>query len=160
MGVVRVLVGDHLGSIYVLSIFDLLPAASIQSSKIQNTYHKLLRFSNQYCSNCLGNRTCILLILTIFRLPNHVGNIATWTEDQWELKKVKKIDLKIPLLCNATKTGPITFQEKMSFSALTLLCKRLESKVFVIEDHAFLQQALELTEHMDCGDELNPEIGV
>ena len=160
MGVVTGLVGDDLGSIYVLSIFDLLPVASIESSKFQNTYHKLLRFSNQCCSNFLGNRTCILLIFTIFRLPNYVGNIAAWTEKQWELKKVQKIDMKIPLLCNATKTGPITFPEKMSFSALTDLCKRLESKVFVIEDHALLQQALELTEHMDCGDELNPEIGV
>ena len=68
--------------------------------------------------------------------------------------------MKLPSLCNTTKARPITFPKQLSFPTLTNLCKGFGSKVFVIANQTSLQQALELTEHMDCGDELNPEIGV
>ena len=67
--------------------------------------------------------------------------------------------MKLPSLCNATKAEPITFPEKLSFFALTHLCKTLGSKVFVIESHASQQQALEVTEHIDCVHEEYPEYG-
>ena len=105
-------------------------------------------------------RSCILLILTIFRLPDNVGNIATWNEIQWELKNVKTIDIELPSLCTASKIGPITFPEKFSFSTLTHFCKRFGSEVFVLENHASLKQALKLAEDIDCVDELYPEIGM
>ena len=91
-----------------------------------------------------------MLILTIFRLPDHIGNVATWTKTQWELNKVKEIQMNLPMLCNATEIGPITFPEKMSFSALTRLCKSFGSNVIVIENHTSLIQALNLTEHLNC----------
>ena len=96
----------------------------------------------------------------IFSLPDHVGNIATWTEAHWKLKKVKKIDMKLPLLCNATKTGLITFPEKMSFPNLEQMCKRFGGKAFAIESHESLQQALELTEDNDCGHAEYIEVGM
>ena len=89
-------------------------------------------------------------ITTIFRLPDHIGNVATWTETQWELNKVKEIQMNLPMLCNATEIGPITFPEKMSFSALTHLCKSFGSNVIVIENNTSLLQALELTENINC----------
>ena len=66
--------------------------------------------------------------------------------------------MNLPLLCNPTKAGPITFPEKLGFSALTHLCKMFGSKVFVIENDTSLQQALKLTEHIDCNEEY-PEFG-
>ena len=54
------------------------------------------------------------------------------------------------MLCNATKVGPITFPEKIVFSALTRLCKSFGSNVIVIENHTSLLQALELTENINC----------
>ena len=97
-----------------------------------------------------------MLILTVFRLPDHVGNIANWTETLWEAKKIRKTDMKLPSLCNATKVGPITFPEKFKFSTLTHLCKSFRSKVFVIENRISLQHALDLTEDIDCDDSSFP----
>ena len=99
-----------------------------------------------------------IFLCYIFRLPDHVGNIATWSDTHWnwESWKINKIDTKLPLLCKPTKPGPITFLEKLSFITLTNLCKKFGSKVFVIEDHKSLQQALEVTKDMDCGDTFNP----
>ena len=102
----------------------------------------------------------IYLCTYIFSLPDHVGNIATWTEAQWELKKVKKINTKLPSLCDATKTGLITFPEKMSFSNLKQMCKRFGGKAFAIESQKSLQQALELTEDNDCGHAEYLEVGM
>ena len=96
----------------------------------------------------------------IFSLPDHVGNIATWTEAQWELKKVKQIDTKLPSLCNAPKTGLITFLEKMSFPNLKQMCKRFGGKAFAIESQKSLQQALEITEDNDCVNAEYLEVGM
>ena len=79
---------------------------------------------------------------------------------QWELNKVKKVDMKLPLLCNAIKAEPIAFLEKMSLLTLMHLCKRFGSKIFVIENHPSLQKALELTEDIDCVDPEYPEEGM
>ena len=86
----------------------------------------------------------------MFRLPDRIGNVATWTRKQWELDKVKEIHMSLPSLCSATKVGPITFPEKMSFSALTRLCKSFGSNVIVIENQTSLIQALKLTEYINC----------
>ena len=94
-----------------------------------------------------------------FRLPDLIGNIATWTETQWELNKVIKIDMELPCLCNATKSGPIAFPKKLSFPALKHLCKRFGSKVFLIENKKTLQQALEVTDHIDCDAEYPSSLG-
>ena len=96
----------------------------------------------------------------IFSLPDHIGNIATWTEAQWKLKKVKKIEMKLPSLCNASKTGLITFPEKMSFPNLKQMCKRFGGKAFAIESQKSLQKALELTEDIDCVNAEYPEVGM
>ena len=58
--------------------------------------------------------------------------------------------MQLPLLCNATKAGPITFPDTLTNSALTQLCKSFGSNIFVIENHKSQLQALELTEHVDC----------
>ena len=94
--------------------------------------------------------------MTFFRLPGHSGNIANWTETVWEVKKIKRIDMKLPSLCNTTKVGPITFTEKFRSSTLTHVCKSFRSKVFVIENRKSLQHALELTEDIDCDDSSFP----
>ena len=96
----------------------------------------------------------------VIRLSDHVGNIANWEETLWEVNKIKKTDMKLPSLCNATKVGPITFPEKIRFSTLTHLCKSFRSKVFVIENHTSLQHALDLTEDIDCGNAEYPEVGM
>ena len=92
----------------------------------------------------------------IFSLPDHIGNIATWTEAQWKLKKVKQINMKLPSLCNAPKTGLITFPEKMSFPNLKQMCKRFGGKALAIESHKSLQKA----EDNDCGHAEYPEVGM
>ena len=95
----------------------------------------------------------------ISSLPDYVGNIATWTEAQWKLKQVKKIDMKLPSLCNATKNAPTTLPDKLSFPNLKQMCKRFGGKAFAIESQKSLQKALELTEDNDCGNAEYLEVG-
>ena len=68
--------------------------------------------------------------------------------------------MKLPSLCNAPKTGLITFPEKMSFPNLKQMCKRFGGEAFAIESQKSLQKALELTEDIDCVDAEYPEVGM
>ena len=101
----------------------------------------------------------IHFFVLLFRLPDHVGNIKTWTKTQWELKTVKRIDMKLTSLCNA-KNALITFPERVQFPTLTHFCKRFGGRAFSIESHASLQQALEVTKPIYCGLEGYPELGM
>ena len=65
------------------------------------------------------------------------------------MQKIKKIDLELPTLCEPTEAAPITFTENMTFPTLISLCKSLGSKAYVIENQISLQQALEVTKHIE-----------
>ena len=74
----------------------------------------------------------------------------------------KKNDVELPTLCKPTIAAAITFKEKMTFPTLLTLCKSLGSNVYVIENQTSLQQALEVTKHiedMDCNADKGSALG-
>ena len=84
------------------------------------------------------------------RLQNQVGNVATWTEDHWEIKSNEYEKFEIDLLSTCTAESRIIFPH-INFPSFRQTCKIFQGQPTLIKNQLYLQQIFELMKLGKCG---------
>ena len=90
-----------------------------------------------------------------FTLPNSVdsnnnGNIVDWTDAEWELKNMKKVDIEFSKMCKAPSLGPVVVPEKLPATEFKHLCNQFGGKIFVITDETDRLTAMDFDDKGKC----------
>ena len=78
------------------------------------------------------------------------GNIVDWTDAEWELKNMKKHDVEFSKMCKALSIGPVIVPEKLPATEFKHLCNQFGGKMFVIENEADRQTAMDFYDKGKC----------
>ena len=79
------------------------------------------------------------------------GNIADWTDAEWELTNMEKIYVEFSAMCKALALGPIIVPEKLPATEFRHLCNQFGGKMFVIKNEADRQTVTDFYDKEECG---------
>ena len=90
-----------------------------------------------------------------FTLPNSAdsninGNIVDWTDAEWKLTNMKKVDVEFSKMCKALSLGPIAVPEKLPAPEFKRLCNQFGGKMFVIKNEEDRQTAVDFYNKGKC----------
>ena len=71
------------------------------------------------------------------------GNIVDWTDAEWELKNMKKLDVEFSKMCKVLSLGPVVIREKLPAIEFKHLCNQFGGKMFVIKNEEDRQTAVD-----------------
>ena len=71
------------------------------------------------------------------------GNIVDWTNAEWDVTNMEKIDVDLSNMCTTSTVAPIIIPERLGAKDLIHLCHKFNGHMFVIESESTRQKAVE-----------------